>query len=117
MSEMDLSDFEDARDSFDEQEDGPEPEWVDLSAMEDGDVLGPAELVRTQEDAGDYDSRLYELDTGDERPALFWGNATVDSQIDAADVTEGDLVVIERDGSYENKYGEFPNFNVKFKRQ
>lgn len=110
-NDFDLSEFDSARDNDDF--DGEDGEWVDLA---DGESV-TGELVRIQEDAGQYDSRVYEIDRGDDGPnALMWGNGSVDAQVDEAGVEPGDLVHIERDGTYTNKYGEFNQYNVMFKK-
>lgn len=109
-NDFDLSEFDSARNEQFDEDDG---EWVDLN---DGDVL-QGELVRVVENAGKYDSRVYEIDTGLDENRLMWGNGSVDSQVDEAGIEPGDLIHIKRDGTYENKYGTHPNFEVMFKRQ
>lgn len=112
QDEFDLSEFTNVREEeFDS--DGEDGEWVEL---DDGESL-TGELVRMQEDAGKYDSRVYEIDRHDgNENTLIWGNGSIDSQIDNS-VNPGDLVHIERNGTYENKYGEFDNYDVMVKRQ
>lgn len=109
--------------------DSAEPDSDELEAqslddmLEDGDVVkGVVEQVRT--DVGQYDSTIYTLrgdgdydyDGAQGDRIAFWGNGSVDAQVEQAEVGAGDVLAVKRDGTYENKYGEFTNYEIRFKR-
>lgn len=99
-----------------DDEDADDVEPVAFSDyLDDGEaVVGVIE--RIQEDVGKYDSTLYTLRADDAGTLKFWGNGSVDAQVNEADVAAGDRMGVKRDGTYENKYGEFDNYEVRVAR-
>lgn len=77
-------------------------EWLDL---DDGEsVVG--EIREIKENCGEFNSRVYKISRGLGDVVLMWGKASIDRQIDAADLGAGDVVGIRNTGkSYSTDNG------------
>jgi len=96
---------------YDEDDLGDDSDdWLDL---EDGEsVVG--ELRKVREDCGEYGSRVYRISLGPGEEKLMWGNASVDRQIDQANVGRGDVIGIKNTGeTYETERGEGTVYEVR----
>jgi hypothetical protein len=80
-----------------------EVEWVDL---EDGESI-VGELREVRENCGDNNSRVYKIaDEIGEPLKLLWGKASIDRQVDQADLGPGDVIGIRNTGdSFETDNG------------
>lgn len=77
-------------------------------------VVGELETVI--EDVGQYDSTVYLIVEDDEQIMLF-GNASIDAGYENGDAEPGDMLGIRHTGeTYTNDYGEFDQYEVKFKK-
>lgn len=89
-------------------------EWPDKGEVKT--VVG--ELLTTVENIGQYDSRAYLLENEEGKQIMVWGNSSINNQIDLArdnGLEAGDHIGIRQTGeTYNNKYGTFKQFNVRF---
>ena len=101
-SDYDLDDFEAV-------------EWPDENEATKT-VVG--ELLTVIEEIGKYDSTAYLLENEEGEQIMVWGNGSINtgfSQAEEAGLEEGDHVGIRKTGeTYENEYGEYPQFEVRF---
>lgn len=76
------------------------------------------ELLEIVEEIGQYDSTAYLLENEEGSKVMVWGNGPIDNGIEQAreaGLEVGDTVGIRKTGeTYENKYGEFQSFEVRF---
>lgn len=88
-----------------------EVEWVDL---DDGESI-VGELREVRENCGEHDSRVYKLATDIGEPLkLLWGKASIDRQMDAADVAPGEVVGIKNTGdTFETENGTGAEYEVR----
>lgn len=83
-------------------DDDEEAEWLELDSTEQ--VVG--EIREIKEDCGEFGSRVYKLSRGPGDVVLMWGKASIDLQVDAADLGAGDVVGIRNLGQkYETEEG------------
>lgn len=134
MTDENTDDFEQESFDFDDLEsaDGEQeyPETFALSnLLADGDMVAGT-IRNIDKDVGKYNSTVYaiqvrnsELSNHDESDIVddesviqLWGNGSVDAKIESAKLDVGDTVAIKRDGTYENKHGEFDNYVVRFRK-
>lgn len=97
------SGFDDLKPVDTPDDDDEEAEWLDL---DDGEsVVG--ELREIRENCGEYGSRVYKIQTGIGEPVkLLWGKASIDRQVDAADLGPGSVLGILNTGEkYETDNG------------
>lgn len=85
--------------------------------LEDAGDTVVGELIDVLEDIGKYDSMAYLMESDGEK-VMVWGNASINAGFDAADDIEaGDMVGIQKtDRTYENEYGEFAQYEVRFQK-
>lgn len=92
-------------------------EWPDA---EDDVHTVVGELVHVAEDIGQYDSTAYLLEGEDGEKIMVWGNGSIDAAMNRAfdgEAEVGDTFGIRQTGeTYENKYGEFASFEVRFSK-
>ena len=75
------------------------------------------ELLKVIEEMGQYDSTAYLLESEDSGKLLVWGNASINAGFENGDIEAGDTVGIRQTGeTYENEYGEFPQYEVRFQK-
>lgn len=116
-NEMDFGDMtrtggDESDDSYDLQNDFQTVE------MEDAGDTVVGELIDVLEDIGQYDSRAYLLESDGEK-VMVWGNASINAAYDSAedDIDAGDMLGIQRtDRTYENEYGEFAQYEVRYQK-
>jgi hypothetical protein len=95
-------------------EDDRDAEWIESEAIDEEGWTIVGELVRIQEDAGEYDSRLYELqvDLGEYR--VMWGRKNIDLKVDSAGIETGEVIGIRNTGeTFETENGEGYVFDVR----
>ena len=102
-TETNQSGFDDLKPVDQPDDDGEDVEWLDLAAGDS--VVG--ELREIRENCGEYGSRVYKIQTGIGEPVkLVWGKASIDRQVDAAELGPGSLVGIQNTGEeYETDNG------------
>ena len=111
MTEMDFDDLDGGRES---DNDYDFDNWETVSL--DGGEAVVGELEAVIENVGQYDSTVYLITEGDDRIMMF-GNASINAGVDNAGVEEGDMLGIRNTGeTYSNKYGEFDQYEVRFKK-
>lgn len=111
--QMSFDDLNGAETDDSDESEYPETHGLD-EYLDDGEsVVGVLQEHKT--DVGKYDSSVYVLKLDEDTTVGFWGNGSVDAQFDELGVQVGDVMGIARDGTYENKYGEFTNYEVRFK--
>ena len=83
-------------------DDDEELEWIDL---DEGDSL-VGEIREIKENCGQYDSRVYKIARGLGDVVLMWGKASIDRQVDSADLGPGVVVGIRNTGdTYQTETG------------
>lgn len=95
--------------------DDEEVEWLDLD--ESGDLVA-GELIQVRDNAGEFDSRLYKIESPDyDLPVCVWGNRSINGKVDRNGVSEGDTVLFRNTGeSYKTKNGKGVEFEVRYKK-
>lgn len=92
-------------------DDSGDAEWFNFDDRGDT-VLG--EVRKIVENAGEYDTRVYELSTGVGEAVVFWGSAAIDRQVDRADIGVGDVIGVRYLGKDTTKDGnEVKQFDVR----
>lgn len=77
-------------------------EWLDLEEGES--VVG--EIREIKENCGEYGSRVYKISRAPGDVVLMWGKASIDRQVDAADLGVGDVFGVRNTGEeYETENG------------
>ena len=89
-------------------------EWPDEG--ESKTVVG--ELLAIVEDVGKYDTDVILLSDEDGDDVMVWSNGAIGAALDRAeDLEVGDNVGIRQTGdTYENKYGTFKSFDVRYQK-
>jgi hypothetical protein len=109
LSEVESDNFEDE-----------EVEWLDLDEKGD-EVVG--EILEISEDVGDWDSRIYKLESPDhDVPVVFWGKRSIDGKVDRAaagdGLESGDVLFVRNTGeTYETKNGRGTEYQVKYEKR
>lgn len=75
-------------------DDDEELEWIDL---DEGDSI-VGEIREIKENCGQYGSRVYKISRGLGDTVLMWGKASMDRQVDAADLGPGDVMGVLNTG-------------------
>jgi hypothetical protein len=97
-----------------EAQDDSEDDWVSSEEMAEEGWTIVGEVVRIDENRGDYDSRLYEIrvDLGETR--LMWGRTSIDRKVDSAGIGPGDVIGIRNTGDeFETENGSGYVFDVR----
>lgn len=99
--------------NFDDDE---EVEWVDL--REEGEAV-EGTILEIQDDAGEYGSRVYKLDSPEhDCPVLFWGKTDLDQKVRRAGLDLGDELGVRNSGeTRETENGTQYVYEVVFARQ
>lgn len=99
--------------NFDDDE---EVEWIDL--REEGEMV-EGTILEIQDDAGEYGSRVYKLESPDhDCPVLFWGKTDIDQKVGRAGLDLGDELGVRNSGeTRETENGTQYVYNVVFERQ
>ena len=111
----DFEDFERTTSNEYDYDDFETVEWPDDDS-EEMTVMG--EILSIDHNVGKYDSTVYLLHSPDDGKLLVWGNGAINTAVEKIEnLGYGDWLAIRHTGeTYENKYGEFPSFDVRFKR-
>lgn len=84
-------------------------------AGESATVVG--ELLKVIEEIGKYDSTAYLLNDEEGENVMVWGNASINAGFENGDIEVGDSVGIRQTTeTYENEYGEFAQYEVRFQK-
>jgi hypothetical protein len=86
--------------------------------FEDAGDTVVGELLKRIEEVGKYESTVYLLESDGEK-VMVWGNGSIDAAYDAADdeIEVGDMVGFQKtDRTYENEYGEFAQYDVRYQK-
>jgi hypothetical protein len=75
-------------------DDDDDAEWIDLDAGDS--VVG--EVREIKDNCGEYGNRVSKLSRGVGDNILMWGTASVDSQVDRADIGAGDVIGLKNTG-------------------
>lgn len=76
------------------------------------------ELLKRIEEVGQYETTVYLLESDGEK-VMVWSNASIEAGYDAAedDIEAGDMLGIQKtDRTYENEYGEFAQYDVRYQK-
>lgn len=91
-------------------------ETFDFPDEDDATATVVGELLARQTEVGQYDSTVYLLESDGEK-IMVWGNGSIDAAFENSDAETGDMFGIRKTGeTYENKYGTFPDYEVRFSK-
>lgn len=116
MSEMN---FDDLETTYDDSDDYDFDNWETLE-LDDAGAAVVGRLEAVIENIGQYDSTAYLIevssdDNSDVRRVMVWGNASINAGFESAEAGEGDMLGIRNTGeTYENEYGEYPEYEVRY---
>jgi hypothetical protein len=111
MASEGYRDFESLDPVETDEHDDDRADWIESEAMNEDGWTVVGEVVRIEQNAGEHNSRLYELqlDLGEYR--VFWGRTSIDRQVDSAGISKGDVIGIRNTGDqFESKDGEHTGY-------